>query len=64
LFDAEFAHLVARNAEGRVITGDGATGIPFTTETIARLTGGGEPLQAAGAAVLSLAWQHRRRLLG
>jgi hypothetical protein len=64
LFDAEFAGLVARNAEGRVITGDGAPGIPFTAETVARLTSGRERLQAAGVAVLSLAWEHRARLLG
>ena len=64
LFDAEFARLVALNAEGRVITGGGPAGIPFTAETIARLTGGREPLQASGAAVLNLAWEHRARLLG
>jgi hypothetical protein len=64
LFDAEFAGLVALNAEGRVITGGGPAGIPFTAETVARLTGGREPLQASGVAVLSLAWEHRARLLG
>jgi hypothetical protein len=64
LFDAEFARLVALNAEGRVITGGGPAGIPFTVETIARLTGGREPLQASGVAVLNLAWEHRARLLG
>jgi hypothetical protein len=64
LFDAEFARLVALNAEGRVITGGGPAGIPFTAETIARLTGGREPLQASGLAVLNLAWEHRARLLG
>jgi hypothetical protein len=64
LFDAEFARLVARNAEGRVITGDGPAGIPFTAETVARLTSGRERLQAAGVAVLSRAWEQRARLLG
>ncbi len=64
LFDAEFARLVALNAEGRVVTGGGPAGIPFTAETVARLTGGREPLQASGAAVLNLAWEHRARLLG
>ncbi len=64
LFDAEFARLVALNAEGRVITGGGPAGIPFTAETIARLTGGREPLQASGVAVLNLAWENRARLLG
>jgi len=63
LFDAEFAGLVARNAEGRVITG-GSAGIPFTAGTVARLTDGREPVQAAGAALLRLAWEHRKHLLG
>ena len=63
LFDAEFAGLVARNAEGRVITGGGSAGIPFTADSIARLTDGSEPFQAAGAALLRLAWKHRRHLL-
>jgi hypothetical protein len=63
LFDAEFARLVALNAEGRVITGGGPAGIPFTAGTITRLTSGREPLQASGAAVLNLAWEHRARLL-
>jgi hypothetical protein len=64
LFDTEFGGMVARNAEGRVISGDGATGIPFTAETVARLTAGQEPLQAAGVAVLGSAWKHRTLLLG
>src|SRR5689334_4459421 len=64
LFDAEFAGLVARNAEGRVVTGGGSAGIPFTADTIARLTGGTAPFQAAGAALLRLAWEHRKQLLG
>jgi len=64
LFDAEFAGLVARNAEGRVITGGGSAGIPFTAETVARLTDGREPFQAAGAALLRLAWEQRKHLLG
>ena len=72
LFDAEFAGLVALNAEGRVITGGGTrdgtgggpAGIPFTAETVARLTGGREPLQASGVAVLNLAWKYRGELLG
>jgi len=64
LFDAEFAGLVARNAEGRVITGGGPAGIPFTAGTVARLTDGREPFQAAGAALLQLAWEHRKHLLG
>jgi hypothetical protein len=62
-FDATFGRLVALNAEGRVITGD-AEGIPFTEDTVTRLAGGAEPMQASGTALLRLAWQHRRHLLG
>jgi hypothetical protein len=67
LFDELFAGLVAANAEGRVVGGQGtpgAPGVPFTAEVIHRFAGGAEPTQAAGAAVLQLAWQHRARLLG
>jgi hypothetical protein len=69
VFDDLFAGLVAANAEGRVI-GPGARavlgvpGVPFTGEAIRRLAGSSESMQAAGAAVLQLAWQHRRSLLG
>ena len=69
VFDRVFAGLVAVNAEGRVI-GPGAPavpgvpGVPFTGEAIRRLADGSESMQAAGAAVLQLAWQHRRSLLG
>jgi hypothetical protein len=62
-FDTVFGDLVALNAEGRVITG-GAEGIPFTKDTVTRLAGGDEPVQASGAALLQLAWRHRRHLLG
>ena len=69
VFDGVFAGLVAANAEGRVIgpavpSGPGGPGVPFTGEAIRRLAGGPEPMQAAGAAVLQLAWRHRRSLLG
>ena len=67
LFDDLFAGLVATNAEGRVVGGPGAPGapgVPFTAEVVHRFGGGAEPMQAAGAAVLQLAWQHRARLLG
>lgn len=57
-FDALFGGLVGSNAEGRVMTG-----IPFTAGTVDRFTRD-EPMQAAGAAVLELAWQHRKHLLG
>ena len=67
LFDAAFEGLVAANAEGRVIGGQGglgAPGVPFTGDVIERFAGGTEPMQAAGAATLQLAWQHRNDLLG
>ena len=68
VFDRVFAGLVAANAEGRVIGPDapavpGVPGVPFTGEAIRRLGGGPESMQAAGAAVLHLAWQHRNSLL-
>jgi len=63
VFDDLFAGLVAANAEGRVIGGPGARGVSFTAEVIDRFGGGAEPTQAAGAAVLQLAWRHRDRLL-
>jgi hypothetical protein len=64
LYDAEFGGMVASNAEGRVITGGHADGIPFTEEAVTRLAAGGERMQASGAALLQLAWQHRRHLPG
>jgi len=69
VFDRLFAGLVAANAEGRVTGPDapavpGVPGVPFTGEAIRRLAGGSESMQAAGAAVLQLAWQHRGSLLG
>ncbi len=64
LYDAMFAGLVTENAEGRVVTVPGSAGLPFDAATVARYTGGGEQVQASGAAVLTLAWQHRRGLLG
>ena len=67
LFDATFEGLVAANAEGRVIASHGAAGapgVPFTSEVVDRFGGGAEPMQAAGAAILQLAWRHRASLLG
>ena len=67
LFDTAFDGLVAANAEGHVIAGQGAggaPGLPFTGEVIDRFGGGAEPMQAAGAAILQQAWQHRGSLLG
>jgi len=59
VFDRLFRGLVTENAEGRVVTQDGSAAIPFTRATVDRFTGGAEPLQTAGAALLRLAWQHR-----
>jgi hypothetical protein len=59
LFDTTFGRLVTTNAEGRVIGGQNtgaAPRIPFTAKVIQRLDGKSEPIQAAGAAVLQLAW--------
>jgi hypothetical protein len=67
LFDTTFDGLVAANAEGRVIASQGAAGapgLPFTSEAVERFAGGAEPMQAAGAAILQLAWRHRNSLLG
>jgi hypothetical protein len=63
-FDELFGGLVARNAEGSLVTEDGSAAIPFTEATVKRLCGGGVPMQPAGAAALRLAWQHRELLLG
>ncbi|MER7582348.1 hypothetical protein [Kitasatospora sp. NPDC097691] len=66
LFDATFARIVSTNDEGhRVQLEDGtgqAVGIPFTADQIERLTSR-EPMQPAGAALLQLAWQHRKVIL-
>jgi hypothetical protein len=66
VFDAVFAGLVSANAEGHIVTGEDATGttigIPFRASTVERFTTA-EPMQAAGAALLRLAWTHRGTLL-
>ena len=64
VFDRLFRDLVTANAEGRVVTENGSAAIPLRADTVARFTGGAEPMQTAGAALLRLAWQHRRALLG
>lgn len=64
VFDRLFRGLVTRNAEGRVVTENGSAAIPFTAQAVDRFAGGSEPTQTAGAALLRLAWQHRRTLLG
>jgi hypothetical protein len=67
LFDATFAGLVAANDEGRLVTGPGAAGpaagAAFRHKEVERFTRD-EPMQAAGAALLRTAWQHRAVLLG
>jgi hypothetical protein len=62
VFDRVFRGLVGENTEGRVVTQDGSAAIPFTRANVARFTGGGEPVQTAGEALLRLAWQHREFL--
>jgi hypothetical protein len=78
VFDELFAGLVAHNDEGRIVSAHaGATadvsdaasadaasagGIPFTADTVGRFARR-ERMQAAGAALLALAWQHRTILL-
>jgi len=46
------------------VAAPGVPGVPFTGEAVRRLADGPAPMQAAGAAVLQLAWRHRGRLLG
>ncbi|MFB9718942.1 hypothetical protein [Planobispora longispora] len=57
-FDAVFGDITATNEEGRVV---GARGIPFDDDSVSRYVHH-EPMQAAGAAVLELAWKHRHAL--
>ena len=63
LFDEVFSDLVAVNSEGRVISDTATTGFAFTESAVARFSAT-EPMQAAGAAALRLAWKHRNPLLG
>lgn len=58
LYDELFGHVADVNAEGSIIPA-----VPFTVETVERYAGH-EPTQAAGAALLRLAWRHRSVLLG
>lgn len=67
-FDRIFADLATDNAEGRIITtlnpGDppAGIGIPFTQTVIDQIIRR-EPIQAAGAGLLALAWHHRAALM-
>lgn len=56
LFDAEF-DVVVDNTEGQVLRG-----LDFTADVVDRFIHN-EPTQAAGAALLALAWRHRADLL-
>ncbi|WP_182904505.1 transcriptional regulator [Microbispora sp. H13382] len=56
-FDAVFGEVAASNSEGQVVGR-----VPFDAETVRRYVRD-EPMQAAGAAVLELAWRHREALL-
>jgi hypothetical protein len=56
-YDELFADAVALNAEGSVLPA-----VSFTSAEVDRYAGH-EPTQAAGAALLRLAWHHRRILL-
>ncbi len=58
VFDALFSTNLRRNAEGEILTAR-----EFAAHVIDR-TVTGEPMQAAGAALLRLAWQHRDTLGG
>ncbi|MFD7828202.1 XRE family transcriptional regulator [Kitasatospora sp. NPDC059803] len=66
LFDDTFRRIVSTNDEGHRVGLEDATGrsagIPFTAEQVDRLTDA-EPMQPAGAALLRLAWRHRKALL-
>jgi hypothetical protein len=67
LYDELFGSIVEANTEGRLVTsplgGHGANNrFPFTRESVQRLTAD-EPLQAAGAALLRLAWDRAAELL-
>jgi hypothetical protein len=66
LFDAALGGLVRRNDEGRMVTGPGppggAAGVAFSASSVERFTTA-EAMQPAGAALLRLAWQHRKVLL-
>ncbi|MGH3872046.1 MAG: helix-turn-helix domain-containing protein [Pseudonocardiaceae bacterium] len=57
VYDELFGHVAGANAEGSIVPA-----VPFTAETVQRYARH-EPTQAAGAALLRLAWRHRSILL-
>jgi hypothetical protein len=62
LFTELFGELVIQNAEGRLVRHARGVGVPFTAESVRRFTST-EPMQAAGAALLRLAWRNAGELL-
>jgi hypothetical protein len=68
VFDELFTDLVTDNNEGRIVTtlagtgGQTGAGIPFTEDTVDHVAHH-QPMQAAGAALLTLAWHHHDTLL-
>jgi hypothetical protein len=60
-FDEFFGGLVSYNSEGQVLSG-AEGGLTFTRANVGRFVRR-EPMQAAGAALLELAWRHRRAVL-
>ena len=65
VFDATFGGLVDANAEGTIVSGPAAGRIPgvsFSEAQVACMLTN-RPIQAAGAAVLALAWSNRQALL-
>jgi hypothetical protein len=66
IYDELFAGTVTTNAEGRLLTEadglDPSGRAAFTAEAVGHYSGD-VPMQAAGAALLRLAWRHRNTLL-
>lgn len=63
VYDDLFGDVVTENSEGRLYSaGAEQPRFPFTADSVDRLTRT-EPLQAAGAALLRLAWRHRDAVL-
>jgi hypothetical protein len=64
VFDAAFAGMVERNAEGDLFPSeDGSVGIPWTPKNIQRMQTE-EPLACAASACIALTWKHRDLILG
>jgi carbon monoxide dehydrogenase subunit G len=61
LFDDVFGGLVSVNAEGQVVGDDAAVGFAFVEHVVQNLAD--ESMQAAGSAVLRLAWSMRRSVV-